>query len=427
MNFTDFLEKGSDVYHTIATLEQILLAEGFVKLREENPYMLSPGGKYFVTRADASLVAFELPGEAPVAFQIAAAHSDSPAFYITGEKHDGHYVRLTVERYGGPHSATWFDRPLKIAGRVFVKDGNCARSLLYEGAESVYIPTVAPHQHREAETKVLSNPAVDLLPVFCKDTGEKDVFKKSIANTLGVEIDDVLSYDLFLTAKEKPNVWGDGFVSAPHLDDLACVYGLLDGLLKAKPSRSVSVLAVFHGEEVGSALSEGANSTFLSDTLSRIADAVDVSYNEMLARSFMVSADNAHAVHPAHPELYDAQAACYIGGGIVIKHACSRRYTTDAFTDAMTRMLCCDAGVPVQEYRNRADLPGGGTLGSLSAKHVSIPSVDIGLAQLAMHSACETGGILDVEYLGKMASRYFTVSLMYTENGAVWIGAEDQA
>ncbi|MBE6568034.1 MAG: M18 family aminopeptidase [Ruminococcaceae bacterium] len=427
MSLIQFLEKGIDVYHTVAALEQLLLEEGFVKLREDAPYAISAEGKYFVTRADASLIAFALPKTAPRGFQIAAAHGDSPAFYITGEKHDGHYVRLTVERYGGPHSATWFDRPLKISGRVFVKDENGARSVLYESEVPVYIPTVAPHQNREAETRVLSNPAVDLLPVFCKDNGEKDVLKRSVADRIGVALEDILSFDLYLSAFEKPVVWGDGFVSAPHLDDLACVYGLLEGFKEAKPHGSVSVLAVFHGEEVGSALSEGANSTFLSDTLSRIADAVGVSYTEMLARSFMISADNAHAVHPAHPELYNAQAACHIGGGIVIKHACSRRYTTDAFTDAMTRLLCRDAGVPVQEFRNRADLPGGGTLGSISAKHVSIPSVDIGLAQLAMHSACETGGVSDIAYLSKMAKHYYSVSLEYTDTGASWVSGEENA
>lgn len=422
MTLSDFLKNGSTPYHVIAELEQILLGKGFLKLYEEEPYVLSPEKKYFVTRGDASLIAFEIPKEKPSGFQIASAHSDSPALYITGEKHDGHYVRLTVERYGGPHSATWFDRPLKIAGRVFVKDAEGARSVLYEGDFPVYIPTVAPHQNRESEKCVLSNPAVDLLPVFCKDTGEKDVLKKSIANKIGVGIEDVLSLDLYLTALETPTLWGNGFISAPHIDDLACVYGLFDGFLRSQPNEAVSLLAVFHGEEVGSALAEGADSTFLFDTLTRICKALDTSCAQMLARSFMVSADNAHAVHPAHPELYDAQATCYINDGIVIKYACSRRYTTDAFSAAMIRMLCEEIGVPVQEYRNRADLPGGGTLGSLSVKHVSVPSVDIGLAQLAMHSACEMGGVLDVEYLSKFAERYYSVSLAYHETGAKWKG-----
>ena len=427
MTLCEFLEKGSSVYHATSALEAILLENGFIKLNEKDAYKLLPDGKYFVTRADASVIAFQLPKKKPCGFQIASAHADSPAFYITGEKHDGHYVRLTVERYGGPHSATWFDRPLKIAGRVFVKDSCGARSVLYEKDTPVFIPTVAPHQNRDAESKVLSNPAVDLLPIFAKDNGETDLFKKSLAQEIGVEIEDVLSYDLYLSSAEKPTIWGDEFISAPHLDDLACVYGLLDGFLHAQALDSVSVLSVFHGEEVGSSLYEGADSTFLSDTLSRICEALDVSFPQMLACSFMISADNAHAVHPAHPELYNAQAASYINGGIVVKHACSRRYTTDAFSAAMMHMLCASADVPVQEFRNRADLPGGGTLGSISTKHVSIPSVDIGLAQLAMHSSCETGGIRDVAYLGKMAKLYFSVSLEYTDTGATWKCREENA
>ncbi len=420
MTLNEFLNKSVSVYHTKTVMEKLLLDAGFERVREKEDYALLPEGKYFVTRADASLIAFVLPKDTPCGFQIAAAHSDSPAFFVTGEKHDGKLVRLTVEKYGGPHSATWFDRPLKLAGRVMVKNGAGVRSLLYAREEPLYIPSVAPHQDKESEKRVLSNPAVDLLPIFSMDDGKADALKRAIATHLGVSTDDILSYDLFLSADEQPRAWGDGFVCAPRLDDLACVYGLLDGFLKSIPHRAVSVLAVFHGEEVGSVLSEGADSSFLSDTLARIAAALGLSCAKMLAGSFMISADNAHAVHPAHPELYDAQSACHINGGIVIKHTASRRYTTDAFSDAMTRTLCRDAGVPVQDYRNRADLPGGGTLGAISATHVSVPSVDIGLAQLSMHSACEMGGTLDVAYLGTLAKRYFSASLAYTDSGATW-------
>ena len=420
MTLNEFLNRGTSVYHTNALMAEMLSNAGFQRIRETDDYMLLPEGKYYVTRGDASLIAFALPKEEKQGFQIAAAHSDSPAFCVTGEKHDGHFVRLTVERYGGPHSATWFDRPLKLSGRVFVKEGGGVRSVLYEREAPLYIPTVAPHQDKEAEKRVLSNPAVDLLPILKKDDGTVDTLKGEIALALGVEINDIFSYDLFLSAFEEPRIWGDGFISSPHLDDLACVYGLLTGFIKAKPHRSVAVLAIFHGEEVGSALSEGADSEFLGDTLSRISKALGAEKARMLARSFMISADNAHAVHPAHPELYDAGAACHINGGIVIKHTASRRYTTDAFSDAMTRTLCRDAGVPVQDYRNRADLPGGGTLGAISSKHVSVPSVDIGLAQLSMHSACELGGTLDILHLQKMAERYFSATLSYTTDGAVW-------
>ena len=420
MSLTAFLEKGYTAYHVTAILKERLLKEGFSALKESESFCLTAGGKYFVTRGDASLIAFVLPKEIPTGFQIAAAHNDSPAFYITGEKHDGALVRLTVERYGGPHSATWFDRPLKLAGRVFVKDGKGGvASRLFESDGNLFIPSVAPHQNREAENKVLSNPAVDLLPVFAKDT-EADLLKKSIAQKLSCDISDIVSSDLYLVSDERPTLWGDDFVSAPRLDDLACVYSLMDGFLTAHPQTAVPVLAVFHGEEVGSMLFEGANSEFLNSVLSRIAHSLDTSYDRMLAGSFMLSVDNAHAIHPAHPELYHAEAHAHMNGGIVLKHACSRRYTTDAFSYAMTRTLCESCGVPVQEFRNRADMPGGGTLGAIAATHVSVPCADIGLAQLAMHSACETGGVKDVAYLTARAEHYFSVALSYTDDGACW-------
>lgn len=419
MTLASFLDRGYTAYHVTELLKNELLAKGFLPLSAEQGYPLTLGGKYFVTRGDASLIAFSLPQEAPMGFQIAAAHSDSPAFYITGEKHDGHYARLSVERYGGPHSATWYDRPLRIAGRVFIKEGDGVRSVLYEGSDTLLIPTVAPHQNREAESKVLSNPAVDLLPIFAKDTAP-ELLKKKIAEELGVDFSDILSSDLYLVSDQKTTLWGDGFISAPRLDDLASVYGLLEGFTSSTPRGAVSVLAVFHGEEVGSMLFEGANSTFLDETLSRVASALGVEYTTLLARSFMLSVDNAHAVHPAHPELYHPTAQAYLNEGIVIKHTCSRRYTTDAFSAAMTRLLCEESGVPVQEFRNRADLPGGGTLGTIAATHVSVPAADIGLPQLAMHSSYETAGVHDVDYLVTLAKHYFSVALRYTEGGARW-------
>lgn len=419
MTLSSFLERGYTAYHVTALLREALLTEGFLPLSEEKHYSLEAGKKYFVTRADASVIAFVLPEETPSGFQIAAAHSDSPAFYITGEQHDGHYVRLSVERYGGPHSATWYDKPLKLAGRVFIKDGNGARSVLYEGRDHLLIPTVAPHQNREAETKVLSNPAVDLLPIFAKDTAP-DLLKTRIAEDLGIHASDVLSTDLYLVSDEKATLWGDDFISAPRLDDLASVYGLLRGFLDSTPHGAISVLAVFNGEEVGSMLFEGANSTFLDETLARVASAVGIEYATLLSRSFMLSVDNAHGVHPAHMELYHPTARSYLNEGIVIKHTCSRRYTTDAFSYAMTRLLCEECGVPVQEFRNRADLAGGGTLGAIAATHVSVPAADIGLPQLAMHSTYETAGVLDVDYLTALAKHYFSVALQYTEGGARW-------
>lgn len=419
MSLTAFLKGGLTAYHVTARLVDLLTDAGFLPLSEDAAFSLVPGGKYFITRGDASLIAFALPTEAPSGFQIAAAHSDSPAFYITGEKRDGKYTRLSVERYGGPVSSTWYDRPLQLAGRVFVKSEGGVRSVLYESEERLVIPSVAPHQNREAESKVLSNPAVDLLPVFDRDHG-RDILKERVARAVGAAASDILSADLYLVSAEAPMLWGEELVSAPRIDDLASVYALAQGLLAATPRRSIPVFAVFHGEEVGSMLFEGANSSFLDAVLARVCEALSLPYPQMLAQSFMLSVDNAHAIHPAHPELYHPIANATMGGGIVLKHTCSRRYTTDAFSDAMTRLLCDGCGVPVQEFRNRADLPGGGTLGTISATHVSVPAADIGLAQLAMHSAYETCSVRDVSYLTTLMAHFFSLSLVYGGGGARW-------
>lgn len=420
MDLLHFLHHGYTPYHVTALLKDRLLSLGFEECKEEKLFALKQGGKYFVTRNDASLIAFHIPKASPVGFQIAAAHNDSPALYVTGEKCDGSYVRLTVEKYGGVHSTTWFDRPLMLAGRIFLKDVDGVRAVLYEHDSPVFIPTVAPHLNKGAESQPLNNPAVDLLPIFAKDKGKTDALKSKIAAKCGVSTADILAQDLYLTSWDAPMIWGDDFISSPRLDDLACVYGLLRGFEEAVPSSAVSVLAIFNGEEVGSLMPEAADATFLSDTLTRICDALSLDAMPLLARSFMISADNAHAVHPAHPELHHPAFKPVINGGIVLKHAASRRYTTTAFSAAMTRLLCQEAGIPVQEFSNRADLPGGGTLGAISNKHVSIPSVDIGLAQLAMHSACETGGVADIDALAIMAKHYFSIALLPTENGAVW-------
>ncbi len=419
MSLTDFLKNGYTAYHVTALLETVLLEKGFLKLDEREPFSLVSGKKYFIVREDASLIAFFLPNEAPLGFQIAAAHSDSPALYVTGEKHDGRYVRLSVEKYGGPLSATWYDRPLRLAGRVFVKEGSGARAVLFDAEKPVFLPSVAPHQNREAETKVMSDPHRDLLPLFGMDTGE-ELLKKTVAERLGVSEDSILSHDLYLTAANEPTLWGDDFISAPRLDDLLCVYGLLEGFLEASPTRAIPIFAVFNGEEIGSTLYEGANSDFLDRTLTRVCEALSLPKAEMLARSFFVSADNAHGIHPSHPELYNAESSCVPNGGVVIKETASRRYTTSGFSAAMTRLLCEEAGVPVQVFRNRPDLPGGGTLGAIATTHTSVPAVDIGLAQLAMHSACETAGMRDVSHLTALAKHYFSVSLTYTDGGAFW-------
>lgn len=419
-SLTSFLKNGLTPFHVTDLLEKAFTEEGFCALSERELFALKRGGKYFVSRGGASVIAFQIPKNwNGGGFTIAAAHSDSPALCVTGERHDGHYVRLTVEKYGGLLAGTWYDRPLFLAGRVFVKTENGMQSVLYQSKKTVLIPSVAPHLNKEANEKVMANPATDLLPLFGKDDGE-NALRRSIASDLDIAEDSILSQDLFLVPADEPRVFGDEFIASPRLDDLSAVYGLLDGFFGAAPSSSVPVLAVFNGEEVGSMMPEGADSDFLADVLRRICEATGVDHATTLAKSFFLSVDNTHGVHPSHPELYFSQMPCYLNGGIVLKYNAARRYTTDGFSAGLVKMLCAKVGVPVQEYRNRADLPGGSTLGAISGTHVSIPSADIGLAQLAMHSACETGGLRDVSYLSTLAQCYFSVALTLENSSYSW-------
>ena len=223
----------------------------------------------------------------------------------------------------------------------------------------------------------------------------------------------ILGHDLYLYVRQKASVWGvEGeYVSAQALDDLQCVWGCAQGFLQAKQSSAVPVLCVFDSEEVGSASQQGAGSTMLEDVLARICQGLQLDLRCMLRRSFMISADNAHALHPNHPEFADPNNAPLPGGGVVLKFNANQRYTTDGLSAAIFRKLCEKAEVPVQTYCNRADLPGGSTLGNISLAHVSVLSADIGLAQLAMHSAYETASLKDSAFLERVMRVFYESSL----------------
>ena len=285
------------------------------------------------------------------------------------------------------------------------------------------IPGVAIHMDRSVNKGAELNPAVDLLPLLgCGK--EPGAFRKLIAEAAGVREEHLLSTELFLYPRTKAVQTGlnGEFIVSPRLDDLQCVFGCLEGFLAAKPGGSLPVLAVFNNEEVGSSARQGADSTFLTDVLERIAHGCGLDsegWKAAVANSFMVSADNAHAIHPAHPEYADKGECPVLGGGIVIKYNANQRYTTDAVSGAVFQAICQEAGVPVQRYSNRADLPGGSTLGNISTAHLSVPTVDIGLPQLAMHSVCETAGAADTEHLVKAMTAYFSRDFHRDRDGGI--------
>ncbi|MFQ8797851.1 M18 family aminopeptidase [Dysosmobacter sp.] len=422
-----FLDESPTCYHAAANAKAALTAAGAVELRESEQWKLEKGTLYVVERGDSALVAFRVPEGPFHGFLMAAAHSDSPTFKVreTAEAASaGNTLRLSVEPYGGGVWRGWLDRPLSVAGRVVIRQGDRLVSRLVNiDRDLLVIPGVAIHMDRSVNKGAELNPAVDLLPLLgCGK--EPGAFRKLIAEAAGVREEHLLSTELFLYPRTKAVQTGlnGEFIVSPRLDDLQCVFGCLEGFLAAKPGGSLPVLAVFNNEEVGSNTRQGADSTFLTDVLERIAHGCGLdseAWKAAIANSFMVSADNAHAIHPAHPEYADKGEFPVLGGGIVIKYNANQRYTTDAVSGAVFQAICQEAGVPVQRYSNRADLPGGSTLGNISTAHLSVPTVDIGLPQLAMHSVCETAGAADTEHLVKAMTAYFSRDFHRDRDGGI--------
>ena len=422
-----FLDESPTCYHAAANTKAALTAAGAVELRESEQWKLEKGTLYVVERGDSALVAFRVPEGPFHGFLMAAAHSDSPTFKVreTAEAASaGNTLRLSVEPYGGGVWRGWLDRPLSVAGRVVIRQGDRLVSRLVNiDRDLLVIPGVAIHMDRSVNKGAELNPAVDLLPLLgCGK--EPGAFRKLIAEAAGVREEHLLSTELFLYPRTKAVQTGlnGEFIVSPRLDDLQCVFGCLEGFLAAKPGGSLPVLAVFNNEEVGSNTRQGADSTFLTDVLERIAHGCGLdseAWKAAVANSFMVSADNAHAIHPAHPEYADKGEFPVLGGGIVIKYNANQRYTTDAVSGAVFQAICQEAGVPVQRYSNRADLPGGSTLGNISTAHLSVPTVDIGLPQLAMHSVCETAGAADTDHLVKAMTAYFSRDFHRDRDGGI--------
>ena len=409
-----FIEKSPSAFHAIANLEQLFTENGYQALEEKAEWNLKKGGKYFVTRNGSALIAFEIPKGEIKGFHMTSAHSDSPTFKVKENPEmmaEDQYVKLNTEKYGGMILSTWLDRPLSVAGRVTVKeDGQIVSKLVNIDKDLLVIPNLAIHMNRDMNKGVEYNPQVDMLPLY--GAGPKGQFMKQIAKAAKVKVEDILSHDLFLYVRDKGRVVGkDGeYVLSPKLDDLQCVYASARALVESTPQDYVNVCVVFDNEEVGSGTKQGADSTMLTDTLVRIKEAFvkkESEYLRWIADSFMISADNAHAVHPNRPEKADPTNRPYLNGGIVVKYNGSQKYATDALSAAVLKDLCKEADVPCQTYANRSDVMGGSTLGNISTAHVSVKTVDIGLPQLAMHSAVETGGALDTEYAIKMFKVFF--------------------
>ena len=413
----DFLDSSVTMFHAINECEKVLQKSGFTYLPENEKWNINKG-KYYTKRNSSSLIAFDI-AEGDYHFQISAAHSDSPTFKLKDRPiiESNGYLKLNVEAYGGMIDATWLDKPLTLAGRVMVDTGcGIETRLLFIDKDLLIIPNVPIHFNREINKGFAFNNQVDMLPVFSAGNLSEDDFYKMLAKELGVKPEAILAKDLYLVNSQKATVIGydNELISSGRLDDLECVYTSLLGFIEAMNNDHINVFAVFDNEEVGSITKQGAMSTFLVSTLNRINKALgksDEDYYRAIAKSMLISCDNAHAIHPNHPELFDVKNRPVLNKGIAIKESANQKYTTDAFSRAVLKKILDNKNIPYQTFANRSDIIGGSTLGNLSNTAVSMNAVDIGLPQLAMHSAYETAGAKDVEYAIEALRAFFETNI----------------
>jgi aspartyl aminopeptidase len=419
----DFLYESPTAFHAVESVKKMLSPCGFKELKEADKWNIVKGGKYYVTKNDSAIIAF-IVGEGEIeeeGFKIIGAHTDSPTFRVKPSPEvitENSYVKLNTEVYGGPILNTWLDRPLALAGRVALRGQNVLypeTKLVNINRPIMIIPNLAIHMNRNVNAGVELNKQKDMLPMLTlvNETLEKN---KYLLNTLAAELsvaaEDILDFDLFLYEYEKGSIIGlnNEFISSGRMDDVAMVHAGIRALANSVVGKSINIAACFDNEEVGSSTKQGADSEFLASILERICLCLGKTREDFyrsLARSFMISADLAHAVHPNAGEKHDPINRPMLNKGPVIKISASQSYTTDSVSGAVYEELCKRAGVPVQKFVNRSDERGGSTIGPISSTHLHIRSVDMGTPILAMHSVRELGGVMDHTYVIKSFEEFY--------------------
>ncbi len=404
-DFLNFINKAKTQYHATYELSQILKSSGYTLINEDDDYNLKPNSKYYVIRNNSSILAFKTPNDINnTVLKIVASHTDSPTLKVKPNNMLtlSNYSSLNVEVYGGPIYSSFFDRPLSLAGRVFTNTKDGIKENLFDiDRDLLVIPNECIHFNRDVNSGKNYNPQIDLIPLLGVKDSKLDTI---IANELNVKEEDILSYDLQVYNRFRGSVIGANkeYFMAPQIDNLESAYATLYGFLKSSDESSFNVWVAFDNEEVGSGTKQGAHSDFLSANLKRAFTSLNASneaYYQAIAKGILVSCDNAHAVHPNDIGKTDSLNKVFMNEGIVIKHNANQAYTTDGLTAAIIKKIFKDNNIKYQDFTNRSDVRGGSTLGAISLQNVSIKSVDIGLAQLAMHSACETAGTKDLDTL----------------------------
>ncbi len=421
-NVIDFINNTPNAYSCADNLRKLLIDKGFIELYENDDWHnLEKNNKYFVVRGDSALIAFELPNnKEKIGFNIVAAHSDSPSFHIkpNSDIFENNYLKLNTDSYGGMINYSWLDRPLSLAGRVIIyEDGIYKTQIINIDKDLMIIPSQAIHINRDVNSKNELNLQIDMLPIISLSN------KKSLIDIImdyldakGITYDNICDYDLYLYNRDKGKFVGlnDEFILSPRLDDLASLFPAFTSFIEAKNNDVINVLCAFDNEEIGSLTKSGADSDFLISTLKRIADELNFNLYVALKNSFIVSADNAHAIHPNAQSKSDPTNKVFLNKGIVIKHHIN--YTTDSISSSIFKGICENANVPYQDFASRSDLRSGSTLGKINQSHVGVDSVDIGIPQLAMHSANETIGTKDILYMYKALLEFYNTQIVKEKN-----------
>lgn len=418
----NFVNNTPNAYYCVDNLKKLLKQNGFIELYENEEWNnLNENGNYFVIKNDSSLIAFKMTdSKEKIGFNIVSAHTDSPSFSIkpNADMFDGNYLKLNTAGYGGMINYSWLDRPLSLAGRIIVSNnGVYEKQLINIDKDLMIIPSQAIHINRDVNSKNELNHQIDMLPIISLTNEKKldDIIRENLEKEK-IKVDKICDYDLYLYNRDQAKQIGlnDEFILAPRLDDLASLYPALEAFINSTNTDSLNVLCAFNNEEIGSMTPQGADSSFLIDTLTRIANAANINLLVALNNSMVVSADNAHALHPNAQSKSDPTNKVLLNKGVVIKH--HTNYTTDAVTSSLFKGICENAEVPYQDFACRSDMKCGATLGGVSQRHVSVDSIDIGLPQLAMHSSNETIGTKDVLYMYKSLLEFYNTQIIKENN-----------
>lgn len=412
-NLFQFIENATCSFTGIKEIKKQLHAKKFIELNENEIWHLKTNGKYFVTRNDASIIAFTLGKNK--SFNITCTHIDTPSLTIKpkNEIYEKNYLKINIMPYGGLLNYAWLDETLSIAGRVIIKSKNTYRKEIIDLKRPLLcIPSVAIHQNENANDNLKLNSQIDLLPIISL-SNEKDTIKTLIQKNIRLKKkEEICDYDLFLYATAKPEYFGlqKELILSPRIDDLTCTFSALEAFLNQRANENMNVFCSFNSEEIGSLTKEGADSSFLMDTLKRIAAETKKDISILINNSTILSADNTHATHPNHPGNSDVNNEALLNNGIVISKDASS--TTDGITSSLFKGICEKANVPYQDFVTKNDMTSGSTLSGISLRHVSIDSIDIGLGMLAMHGAKEIIGAKDSYFLYRAFKTFYETEII---------------